>query len=93
VAIGADLAEAIRVLARHADGEPWVDAEARHVIVPADHGARRLADVVRDLDAAGVELEDLGVRRPTLDDVFLALTGRAVEDTGDGAPAGAEIQA
>jgi ABC-2 type transport system ATP-binding protein len=44
-----------------------------------DGGARLLAAVVRDLDAAGVEVEDLGLRRPTLDDVFLSLTGRAAE--------------
>jgi ABC-2 type transport system ATP-binding protein len=35
---------------------------------------------VRELDAAGVAIDDLGVRRPTLDDVFLALTGHAAED-------------
>jgi len=35
--------------------------------------------VVRDLDAAGVALDDLAVRRPTLDDVFLSLTGHAAE--------------
>lgn len=42
-------------------------------------GAKLLAAVVRDLDTAGVQLDDLGLRRPTLDDVFLALTGHAAE--------------
>ena len=46
----------------------------------AADGARRLADVVRDFDAAGIGLDDLAVRRPTLDDVFLTLTGHAAED-------------
>ena len=34
---------------------------------------------MRELDAAEVQIDDLGMRRPTLDDVFLALTGRGVE--------------
>ena len=42
-------------------------------------GARRVPEIVRELDAAGVVLEDLGVRRPSLDDVFLTLTGRAAD--------------
>jgi ABC-2 type transport system ATP-binding protein len=36
-----------------------------------------MPDIVRDLDAAGVLLDDLGIRRPSLDDVFLTLTGHA----------------
>jgi ABC-2 type transport system ATP-binding protein len=39
-----------------------------------------VVDAVRLLDAAGVGVEDIGLRRPTLDDVFLALTGHAAED-------------
>ena len=63
----------------YADGEVRVDEERRQVIAPVANGARLLADAVRDLDAAGVQLDDLGLRRPTLDDVFLALTGHAAE--------------
>jgi ABC-2 type transport system ATP-binding protein len=36
--------------------------------------------IVRDLDAAQIHVEDLALRRPTLDDVFLTLTGRAAEE-------------
>ena len=79
VARGADLERAVAILARHADGEPHADPETRRISAPATGGARRLADVVRDLDAAGIEIEDLAARRPTLDDVFLALTGHAAE--------------
>jgi ABC-2 type transport system ATP-binding protein len=53
----------------------------RRVIVPVTEGARLLAAVVRDLDVAGVQLDDLALRRPTLDDVFLTLTGHAAEET------------
>jgi ABC-2 type transport system ATP-binding protein len=40
---------------------------------------------VRDFDAAGIGLDDLAVRRPTLDDVFLSLTGHAAEDEEEAA--------
>jgi len=42
-----------------------------------------IVDAVRRLDQAGVGIEDIVVRRPTLDDVFLALTGHAAEAAGD----------
>ena len=43
-------------------------------------GAAVLAEAVRHLDAAGIPIADLAMHRPTLDDVFLALTGRAPAD-------------
>jgi ABC-2 type transport system ATP-binding protein len=42
-----------------------------------------IADAVRRLDAAGVGIADIAVRRPTLDDVFIALTGHAAEDASE----------
>jgi ABC-2 type transport system ATP-binding protein len=39
-----------------------------------------LVQVVRDLDDAGIAIDDIALRRPTLDDVFLSLTGRAPAD-------------
>jgi ABC-2 type transport system ATP-binding protein len=44
------------------------------VTVPAQGGAKRLAIVIRDLDEAGIAIDDIALRRPTLDDVFLSLT-------------------
>jgi ABC-2 type transport system ATP-binding protein len=85
VAPESDLAMARDVLAARADGQPHVEAIARTVEAPVLAGARQLPAIVRDLDAAGVVLDDLAVRRPSLDDVFLALTGHAAE-TGE--PAG-----
>jgi ABC-2 type transport system ATP-binding protein len=75
------LERAREVLGRHAPRERavHVEADTRRMSIPAPEGASRLADVVRDLDAAEVRIDDLGMRRPTLDDVFLALTGRGVE--------------
>ena len=56
-----------------------VDADALRVSVPVRSGTSVLAEVVRRLDAPGVEIADLALRRPTLDDVFLKLTGHAAE--------------
>jgi ABC-2 type transport system ATP-binding protein len=84
VAEGCDLDAAVRALESRAHGDVRVDAHRRHLGATVEGGARLLAAVVRDLDAAGVELDDLGLHRPTLDDVFLALTGHAAEDAADG---------
>ncbi|WP_328537010.1 ATP-binding cassette domain-containing protein [Streptomyces sp. NBC_00344] len=51
----------------------------RKLTVPVTGGAKLLAEVIRDLDARGVEIDDIGLRRPTLDDVFISLTGHAAE--------------
>jgi ABC-2 type transport system ATP-binding protein len=52
-----------------------VDRDLGAVQVPVEGGATVLVDAVRALDAARVAVADLGVRRPSLDDVFLTLTG------------------
>ncbi|MGH2514719.1 MAG: ATP-binding cassette domain-containing protein [Ktedonobacterales bacterium] len=82
VARGGDLEAARAALAPYGAGDTTrVDVERRHIVTPVTNGARLLAGVVRDLDTAGVPLDDLALRRPTLDDVFLALTGHAAEET------------
>jgi ABC-2 type transport system ATP-binding protein len=56
------------------------------VTVAATGGAPTLVAVVRDLSEAGITIDDVALRRPTLDDVFLSLTGHAsVEPTEDAA--------
>ena len=82
---GDGLHDAARVLERYAHGEVRVEAERRYVVATVAGGAGLLAAVVRDLDAAGVLVDELGLHRPTLDDVFLTLTGHAAEPgaTGD----------
>jgi ABC-2 type transport system ATP-binding protein len=86
VAQGDGLQDAARVLERyaHGDGGVRVDAERRYVGATVAGGAGLLAAVVRDLDAAGVLVEELGLHRPTLDDVFLTLTGHAAEPDATG---------
>ncbi|GAA3374847.1 daunorubicin resistance protein DrrA family ABC transporter ATP-binding protein [Streptomyces sannanensis] len=60
--------------------EVAVDEHTRKLTVPVTGGAKLLAEVIRDLDARGVEIDDVGLRRPTLDDVFISLTGRHAEN-------------
>jgi hypothetical protein len=59
-----------------------VEREHRTVRVSSNRGARVLVDVLRRFDADGVEPATLAVREPSLDDVFLALTGHRAEVQG-----------
>ncbi len=56
---------------------PSIDEPARRVTIPVADGAARLGDAVRILTDADIPLDDIGLRRPTLDEVFLSLTGSA----------------
>jgi ABC-2 type transport system ATP-binding protein len=69
-----------RHVARITGVEPTVDEEERIVQAPSEDGPRavsRLADALAD---EGIEVDDIGLRRPTLDDVFLTLTGAPIEE-------------
>jgi len=87
---GADLALAERTLLSIAgtdgdsDGGVQIDTDANQLTVPFSLGARGLAEAVERFDAAGLEVTDLSLRRPTLDEVFLTLTGRSAEDDETG---------
>src|SRR6187401_3528756 len=71
---------AMELLSADCKGEVTLDEHTRRLTVPASGGgATVLVQVVRDLDEAGIVIDDIGLRRPTLDDVFLALTGHAAE--------------
>jgi ABC-2 type transport system ATP-binding protein len=57
--------------------------ETGEVSLPAIGGASILTEVVRRMDAAGITLAELGLKQPTLDDVFLAITGHTTEEKSD----------
>ncbi len=68
---------AIVALSAIADGQPFIEDGSLRVPLRRRRGA--IAEAVRRLDEAGVGIDDIAVRRPTLDDVFLTLTGHAAE--------------
>jgi ABC-2 type transport system ATP-binding protein len=70
-------AVATEALLRVNGSEPVYDEWEAKLTIPAPEGARTLMEVVRELDAAGIVPDDIGLHKPTLDDVFLSLTGRA----------------
>jgi ABC-2 type transport system ATP-binding protein len=67
------------VLATVAVSDVSVDEDGRSLTAPVSGGAPDLMEALRGLDAAGIAVSDVGLRRPTLDDVFLSLTGHATE--------------
>ncbi|GGX37610.1 daunorubicin resistance protein DrrA family ABC transporter ATP-binding protein [Streptomyces malachitofuscus] len=73
---------AAALLARFGTRAPDVDRPRGTVSVPVNGGVRLLTEVIAALDADGIALTDIGLRRPTLDEVFLALTEDTPRDTG-----------
>jgi len=67
------------LLTRCTDAEPVIDRSMRTVTAPTNDGVAGLAAVANALTDAGIAVEDLSLRQPTLDEVFLTLTGEAIE--------------
>ncbi len=73
-----DAERALAALAEMAADRPSFEEGTVHVPVRGRTGA--IAEAVRRLDTAGVGIDDIALRRPTLDDVFISLTGHAAEE-------------
>jgi ABC-2 type transport system ATP-binding protein len=68
-------------LPRFADADGGtVDADRRQVVVSTVHPARTLVELVRWVDQQGVELEDVHLKRPSLEDVFIEVTGKSLRE-------------
>ena len=76
----ADVERAKGVLAPHVTGDIVTGADERTLVGPVDNAAKSLQAVLKAMADAGIELNDAGMRRPTLDDVFLQLTGHKAEE-------------
>ena len=76
VSEGTDPAEAAKALAPMSEEEPEIDDRLVRVRVPREGGT--IMEAVRRLDDAGASADDVAVREPTLDDVFLGLTGKQI---------------
>jgi ABC-2 type transport system ATP-binding protein len=74
------LADARDLITRVGSGEPATDEHVRRVSVPVGTGTTALVEALRLLDGAGIAVSDVALRRPTLDDVFLSLTGHTADD-------------
>jgi ABC-2 type transport system ATP-binding protein len=78
----ASIDAAARVLSSVTGSEAEIERPARRISIAADRGVLTLADVGWQLGQRDIEVDDMFLRRPTLDDVFLRLTGHASEATG-----------
>ncbi|MGV9789520.1 ATP-binding cassette domain-containing protein [Streptomyces sp. NPDC003435] len=79
------IAATAEVLHALGKGETTIEQHTRKLTVPVTGGAKLLAEVIRELDTRGIEIDDIALRRPTLDDVFLSLTGHTAEAGPDAA--------
>jgi ABC-2 type transport system ATP-binding protein len=89
VADNAQADDAIAVLGKLRQGEPTRDAESVEITMPVTNGVAIVVKAAAALQKAGVSVAEIAMRRPTLDDVFLTLTGHAAEvgaDDEDAAP-------
>jgi ABC-2 type transport system ATP-binding protein len=87
VASSADIPSARAVLAQLAEGGTVeVEDHTRRLTAPVAGGAAVLVEALRRLDAAEIVLHDVALRRPTLDDVFLILTGHRTEEAVEPTP-------
>jgi ABC-2 type transport system ATP-binding protein len=82
IAAREDLARARETLTFFAVGDIVVDEQSRTLVAPVSGGSGVLTEVLRGFDANSIGVLDVGLRRPTLDDVFLTLTGHAAENGG-----------
>ncbi|MEV6446793.1 ATP-binding cassette domain-containing protein [Amycolatopsis sp. NPDC051716] len=81
VASAADLPATLAVLREVGTGEPTGDDHTRRAEILVDTGPKALIEALRRLDSHGITVQDVGLHRPTLDDVFLSLTGHDASPT------------
>jgi ABC-2 type transport system ATP-binding protein len=77
------LDETVRLVAELSGVDPRVDAETRTVMAPINQGVDTMLEAATALKAAGIAVDDLSLRQPTLDEVFLTLTGAPPDDESD----------
>ncbi|NDJ78925.1 MAG: ATP-binding cassette domain-containing protein [Chloroflexi bacterium] len=78
------LSDAAAVLRSVSSEELQTEPETGRLFLPVTNGASTVIDVVRRLDSAAIDLAELSLRRPSLDDVFLSLTGRRAQEHANG---------
>ena len=86
----ADISGAREVMDRVTGTTVLLDAGLRRLSAPVQNGSTALMNVIREFDAKGIHPLDIAMKRPSLDDVFLSLTGHAAEEISEDAAAGAK---
>ena len=79
LASAGDLPATLEILRAVGSGEPSGDDHTRRAEILVDTGPKALIEALRRLDAQGITVQDVALHRPTLDDVFLSLTGHGAE--------------
>jgi ABC-2 type transport system ATP-binding protein len=87
-----DLPALVAALAPLGQDAPRVDEASRRVTLPVEGGRAAISAAVRAVDDTGAEVDDIGLRRPTLDEVFLTITGQPM-DGADPVPDAASADA
>jgi ABC-2 type transport system ATP-binding protein len=82
-----DLEKAAALISRIVNAVPRLDFDLKQISAPIKGGAKSLIDAGRALDDEAIDVEDLSIRRPSLDDVFLSLTGHTTASPGKGTTA------
>jgi ABC-2 type transport system ATP-binding protein len=77
------ITSAVAAISGFSAGEATIEKHARKITIPVAGGAPMLADMIRELERRGIRTDEIGLRRPTLDDVFLSLTGQATKAPED----------
>ncbi|WP_370945718.1 ATP-binding cassette domain-containing protein [Amycolatopsis sp. cg5] len=80
VASADDIPATVQVLTEVGSGTPSTDSHTRKVDVLVEGGPKALIEALRRLDGQGIAVQDVALHRPTLDDVFLSLTGHATDE-------------
>jgi ABC-2 type transport system ATP-binding protein len=79
----AHIAKTMEIVAAISGIKPSLDEGLRQISAPVSTGTAALLDVLKALDAAGIHALDVGLKRPSLDDVFLSLTGHSAESNSE----------
>jgi ABC-2 type transport system ATP-binding protein len=81
-----DLAEVAKVLAQINGSDPQIDESTRRVMLSVEGGIELLRDALKHLESLDIVLDDVALRQPKLDEVFLALTGQTLEEEEEAKP-------
>jgi ABC-2 type transport system ATP-binding protein len=74
------LPQAMSLIKNLGVGEPEVDQISGHITISVEQGSKNLIEAIRILDGAGLEIADIELRKPSLDEVFIKLTGKGASE-------------